>query len=374
MNHSLHFRTLLNPVSYKLRLNTVLAVVLLLLIAVSCDPGKKYYSYSDFKNVKKTDIHLHINSLDPQYMKLAVENNFSVLSPNVDSRLPVDGQLDTSISIKKLWPDSFSFLGTFSVDSFGKPGFTKDIIKWIDKCMAEGAAGIKIWKNIGMVLKDAEGKYVMVDDPAFDSIFNYLEEKKIPVMGHLGEPKNCWLPLEQMTDSGNYRYYKSNPQYHMFLHPEAPSYEDQINARDNLLKKHPHLNFVAAHLASLEWNVDEIATRLDMFPNMNIDMSARMAHLQYQSVADLQRVRNFLIKYQDRIAYGTDITINAGETDPEARAQALLERWKSNWIYLATDSVQIIRNISGDVKGLGLPKEVIDKIYKKNADRFFSHI
>jgi len=192
-------------------------------------------------------------------------------------------------------------------------------------------------------------------------------------MGHLGEPKNCWLPLEQMTDSGNYRYYKANPQYHMYLHPEAPSYDDQINARDNLLRKHPGLVFVAAHLASLEWNVDEIATRLDMFPNMNIDLSARMAHLQYQSVTDLQHVRNFLIKYQDRVAYGTDITISPDERDPEARLQALLERWKSNWIYLATDSVQKIKNISGDVKGLRLPKEVIDKIYKRNADRFFSH-
>jgi predicted TIM-barrel fold metal-dependent hydrolase len=160
----------------------------------------------------------------------------------------------------------------------------------------------------------------------------------------------------------------------MFLHPEAPSYDDQINARDNLLRKHPGLNFIAAHLASLEWNVDEIAIRLDMFPNMNIDMSARMAHLQYQSVADRERVRNFIIKYQDRMAYGTDITINSAESNPEARSKALLERWQSNWIYLATDSVQKIRNISGDVKGLQLPKEVIDKIYKRNADRFFGHI
>ena len=203
--------------------------------AVSCQQKAEYYTFEDLVKVPKTDIHLHINTTDPSYPELAARNNFTVISPNVDSRIPVGEQLDTSIIIKKLWPDRFAFLGTFSVDSFGKPGFTDGIIKWIDKCMAEGAIGIKIWKNIGMVLKDSEGRYVMVDNPAFDSVFNYLEEKKIPVMGHLGEPKNCWLPIEQMTDSGNYRYYNANPQYHMFLHPEAPSYEDQINARDNLL-------------------------------------------------------------------------------------------------------------------------------------------
>ena len=346
----------------------------LLILAVSCQQKAEFYTPEDFVKVPKTDVHLHINTTDHRYMELAARYNFTVISPNVDSRIPVDEQLDTSISIKKLWPDRFEFLGTFSVDSFGRPGFTDGIIKQIDRCMTEGATGIKIWKNIGMVLKDAEGRYVMVDDPAFDSVFNYLEEKKIPIVGHIGEPKNCWLPLEQMTDSGNYRYYKANPQYHMFLHPEAPSYDDQINSRDNLLRKHPGLNFVAAHLASLEWNVDEIATRLDKFPNMNIDMSARMAHLQYQSVADRERVRNFIIKYQDRMAYGTDITINSAESNPEARSKALLERWQSNWIYLATDSVQKIRNIAGDVKGLRLPKEVVDKIYKINADRYFPHI
>lgn len=346
----------------------------LMILTLSCRQKIDYYTYDDFKEVYKTDVHLHINSTDPRYMELADSFNFRVVSPNVNSRIPVDEQLNTSIRIREQWPDRFFFLGTFSVDSFGNPGFTNNIIKRINKCLDEGAIGIKIWKNIGMVLKDAEGKYVMVDDPAFDSIFNYLEENKIPVMGHLGEPKNCWLPLEQMTDSGNYRYYKSNPQYHMYLHPEAPSYEDQINARDNLLRKHPNLNFIAAHLASLEWSVDEIVKRFEMFPAMSVDMSARMAHLQYQSIRDREKVRDFLIRYQDRILYGTDITVNDGEADPEARCRTLQQRWESNWIYLATDSVQRIRDISGDVMGLKLPKNVIDKIYNENANRYFGDI
>jgi hypothetical protein len=236
--------------------------------------------------------------------------------------------------------------------------------------MEAGASGIKIWKNIGMVLKDANENYVMVDNPAFDPIFDYMEDNKIPVMGHLGEPRNCWLPLKEMTDSGNYRYYKSNPQYHMFLHPEAPSYEDQINARDNLLKKHPDLNFIGAHLASLEWNIDEIAKRLDLFPNLKIDMSARVAHLQYQSIADREKVRNFMIKYQDRILYGTDVTISKNESDPGARTRMLVDRWKLNWIYFATDSTISITNITGDVRGLQLPKTVINKIYNENADKY----
>ena len=187
---------------YIQRRNLLIKGILLFLIILtfSCKQKAEFYTFKDFVHVPKTDIHLHINTTDPRYPELAARHNFSVISPNVDSRIPVNEQLDTSIIIKELWPGRFAFLGTFSVGSFGKPGFTDETIKWIDKCMAEGAAGIKIWKNIGMVLKDSEGRFVMVDNPEFDSIFDYLEEKKIPVMGHLGEPKNCWLPLEQMTD------------------------------------------------------------------------------------------------------------------------------------------------------------------------------
>ena len=94
----------------------------------------------------------------------------------------------------------------------------------------------------------------------------------------------------------------------MFLHPEYPSYEDQINARDHLLELHPDLIFIGCHLGSLEWNVDELAKRLDKFPNMAVDMAARICHLQYQSQRTAIKVRDFCIKYQDRLLYGTDLS------------------------------------------------------------------
>jgi hypothetical protein len=259
----------------------------ILIVAISCfvcipacRETTTYYIYDDFIKVPKTDVHLHINSLNPLYMELADSFNFRVVSPNVDSRIPVDEQLKTASAIRKAWSDRFAFLGTFSVDSFGIADFAEKTLSRIKECMLAGASGIKIWKNIGMVLKDKEGKYVMIDDTVFDPVFKYLEENKIPVMGHLGEPKNCWLPLDEMTDSSNARYYRANPQYHMYLHPDAPSYEAQIKSRDNLLKKHPHLDFIGAHLASLEWSVDEIAKRMDLFPNLKVDLSARVAHLK----------------------------------------------------------------------------------------------
>lgn len=342
-----------------------------MLLLNSCQKSVEYYSNSDFDSVKKIDVHLHINTDDARYLEFAAQHNFRILSPNVDAGVPIEKQLGIAAVHRKNHPDKFAFLGAFYVDSFGTAGFVDGVIQQIDKSLEQGASGAKIWKNVGMTLKNSNDEFVMVDDPAFDPIFQYLIDNEITLMGHIGEPRDCWLPFEQMTDSGNYNYYKNNPQYHMYLHPEYPSYEDQINARDNVLKKFSNLTFVAAHIASLEWNLDEVAKRLDQYPSMNIDLSARIAHVQRQSIANYDKVRNFFIKYQDRILYGIDITISEGGDRFDNISAGMLGRWTSDWAYLATDSTQTIRNITGDVKGLQLPKQVIDKVYYDNTNRLF---
>jgi predicted TIM-barrel fold metal-dependent hydrolase len=303
--------------------------------------------------------------MDPQYMKFASSLNYRLLNPNWDGEFSIDEQLRISAAIRHIFPHDFAFFGTFSVDSFGTPGFAAATIERINDCIETGASGIKIWKNIGMVLKDKTGRYVMIDDTAFAPVLEYLVKNRIPVMGHLGEPKDCWLPLNEMIDPGAVSYFKEHPQYYMYLHPEAPSYMAQINSRDSILRHYPGLDFIGAHLASLEWNVDEVAKRLDRYPNLKVDIAARMGPLLYQSGIDREKVRNFMVKYQDRILYGTDFEVH---DDPKLNIEEVkrnLEKgWLDQWIYFTTDSVQ-------QVKGLKLPKEVIDKIYFKNAEKYF---
>ena len=268
------------------------AVTVLSLVLFSCNPVEKFYTSGDFEEVAKTDAHFHYLTYNEEYLKFAKELNFRLVSPNWDGEYSIDEQMKITSKVLLSNPENLAFLGTFSLADYGKPVFTSKTIERIKECINAGASGIKIWKNIGMALKDSSGNYVMVDNPAFDSIFMYLEENNIPVLAHLGEPKDCWLPLEEMTDPGDKAYYKNNPEYYMYLDPDAPSYEDQIIARDNILKKYPNLNFVGAHLASLEWSVDEIAKRLDDYPNLRVDLAARLYHLQYQSKIDRDKVRN----------------------------------------------------------------------------------
>ena len=126
-----------------------------------------------------------------------------------------------------------------------------------------------------------------------------------------------------MTIKGDKSYFSEHPEYHMYLHPEFPTYEEQVAARDHMLEKHPNLKFVGAHLGSLEWNVDELAARLDKFPNMAVDMAARISHLQYQSTKNWQKVHDFFIKYQDRILYATDIQVNGNESASDIKNKCM---------------------------------------------------
>lgn len=351
----------------------LLIFALLQFFMSSCNNEPLHYTVSDFNYLPKIDAHFHYNTSDIRYLKFADSLNFRLISPNVDTEMPIDKQLEICASIKKLYPDKFAFLGTFSVDSFGKDGFAESTIARIETGIRLGASGIKIWKNIGMVLKDASGRFIMADDSAFLPVFNYLETKNIPLLAHLGEPRNCWLPENEMTVGSDRRYYKKHPQYHMYLHPEEPSYEDQVNARDHLLKNHPALNFTGAHLASLEWSVEELAKRFDRFPNLKADLAARIGHLQYQSLTNREKVREFLIKYQDRIVYGSDMTIAENDTNFSAMSAGIRARWLGHWAYLATDSIFETGDPDGrKVKGLNLPCRVMDKIFFVNGEQYFS--
>jgi hypothetical protein len=271
----------------------------------------KYYSVDDFKTVQKFDSHIHINTVDSTFIKQAEEDNFRFLDI-VDDRpfgLPMEEQQKIAILQVKAFPYRLAFATTFPVKNWNNYDWQEQTISYLKKSISDGAIAVKVWKNIGMDLKDKDGKFVMIDNPKLDPIFDYLAKNKIPLIGHNGEPKDCWSPLEKMTLKGNRSYYGQHPEYHMYLHPEYPSYDDQINARDHMLAKHPDLKFIGCHLGSLEWSLEELAKRLDKYPNMAVGLS-RMTNLQIHAKADWQKTHDFFIKYQDRLLYGTDRSVD----------------------------------------------------------------
>lgn len=333
-----------------------------------------YYTMNDFQSVPKIDSHVHIGNEQGFFEDQAMKDNFILITLNVDhtDSTAVKHQLESALISVKKYPGRVFYAAAFYFDTagWGTDTWSKKAIAHLDSNISGGAVSVKLWKNIGMTERDKNGKFIMIDDPALKPVIDFIVSRNLPVTGHLGEPRNCWLPLNEMTVSSDSSYFAENPQYHMFLHPEYPSYEDQIIARDHLLELHTNLKFIGCHLGSLEWNVDELAKRLDKFPNMVVDMAARICHLQYQSAKDRNRVRDFCIKYQDRLLYGTDLSDN-GSNDNDKLTKWIHETWLDDWKYFTTRDKMTSNTFRGTFEGLQLPKEVVRKIYSENAIKWY---
>jgi predicted TIM-barrel fold metal-dependent hydrolase len=347
-------------------------------LLAGCSTGRNddevYYTVDDYQKVDKADTHVHIFTEGDEFMEQAIKDNFKVVTVCVDVFDSMDSireQQHYSLVQKARHPSAVEFAASFSVEGWDEPDWTERTMAWLDSSINQGAVAVKVWKNIGMVYRDKNNKIIMVDDPKLDPIFKMLTDRKVTLLGHLGEPKNCWLPLEEMTTNNDSAYFSQHPQYHMYKHPELPSYEEQIAARDRMLEKNPNLTFVGAHLGSLEWSVDEMAKHLDRFPNMAIDMAARMGQLFYQTHGDREKVREFFMKYQDRLIYATDLAAE-GKINKAALDKELHDTWYRDWRYLVTDDKMTSSLVDVDFQGLKLPASVVDKVFYKNAVNWFN--
>lgn len=332
--------------------------------------AEEFYTISDYASVPKIDAHVHIRTADTAFVHQAGEDNFRLLTVVVEESPGLESQYENAIFHSGKFPERVAFATTFSIENWGYADWEEEVIGGLEQSLAEGAVAVKVYKIIGMELQDDSGDFVMVDDDSFRPVFRFLEERQVPVIGHLGEPRNCWLPVDEMTIRSDSSYFTRHPEFHMYLHPEYPSYEEQIAARDRVLKDHPDLPFVGAHLGSIEWSTEELARRLDAYPNFAVDMAARISSLQYQTMEDREKVREFMIKYQDRLLYGTDRIAN-DDDEPEEFKEFLHRSWVRDWTYFTTEEMMESPSFEGEFRGLKLPKSVVDKIYFHNALKWF---
>ena len=326
----------------------------------------------DIKSIEKIDVHAHIFEDLPPLMAFMRANNIRAI--NVCNN-GTDGHLETmhriGAEVVRKYPDVLWLTSTFDLLRRNEPTYAREVIAQLGRTFDQGAVAVKVWKEIGMEIKTPDGKFILPDDPLFDPIYAYIAQRGRPLHAHLAEPIEAWLPLDPKSVS--YNYYKGNPEWHLYNKPEYPSHAAIIAARDNILRKHPNLVMVAAHLGSLEHDLDAIAERFERYPNFNIECAARVRYLtRYSS----PRVRDFFIKYQDRILYGVDMSWKPyrNERPPtDAMRQGYIlrrqERYLSDFAYFAGSGQTTYEGQK--VEALNLPRAVLEKFYSQNARRIY---
>lgn len=346
-----------------------------LLFAIWHSPGSSRVALASRAEMPKIDFHTHYTYARPYLPALLDRWGMQAMVIEV---IEVDDDHQ-----RKRWPlmrahfaqhpHQLMLCTTFDATLIDTPDFAEQVVARLKEDVAQGARMVKVWKEIGMVIKDASGRYIQIDDPRFQPIWDYLSAEGIPVLAHIGEPRAAWLPLDER--SPHYSYYQNNPQNHAYQDPEVPRWETIMQARDNWLAANPNLIVIGAHLGSMAYDVDEIARRLERYPNFYVDTAARFGDLALQPS---DRVRAFFLKHQDRILYGSDL----GTSRPmEELSEEFLElesaridlRYTLHWRYLSSAKVVNFEDYGMDyaarAEGLNLPPEALNKIYYSNAAR-----
>jgi len=289
-----------------------------------------------FSALAPIDAHVHLYKDDPAFGVLMQRLNLRALNICViDDRDPfykgLKPQRGEAIKVRHITGGRAVLCTTFSPYDFEEPGFAQRTIRQLDADFVAGAIAVKIYKVMGMEMKSKAGKYVMPDDPAFEPIYQDIAAHHRTVVAHIAEPDSCWQPPN--LDSPDYQYYKEHPQEYAYAHPEWPSKTAILAARDHFVEENPTLRVIGAHLGSMEVDVNEMARRFDRYPNFAVDTAARVPYFMMQS---RDKVRAFLIKYQDRILYGTDL-----EGMPDGDTEKALQNWKNtyrrDWTFFSTD-------------------------------------
>ncbi len=237
-----------------------------------------------------------------------------------------------------------------------KPGFGLRMADRLSDAVRQGAAGLKLIKSLGLSLRDPQGKLIKPDDRRFDPVWQRAGELKIPVLWHCADPVAFFRPSDEKNERWEELY--RHPEW-SFYGRDFPSHQELIDARNRVIARHPQTTFLCAHMADIPEDLAKLGGYLDRYPNMFVEIAARVAELGRQPYT----ARRFFLKYADRILFGTDGVPPVSELIPHWR---FLETWDESFPY--EDNPFPPQGL-WNIYGLGLPDDVLKNVYYENAAR-----
>ena len=260
-------------------------------------------------------------------------------------------------NVKKNAPNRFGLFVNLDWEKIDEEDFAANNLEILRQAKRDGAIGLKVYKGLGLTDVDKNGQRIAVDDPRLDPIWAECGRLGFPVLIHSAEPPSFWLP----KDKNNERWLELKQKPSRYRDPaKVPSFESIIAEQHHVFEKHPTTTFINAHLGWMGNDLDRLGAHLDRYPNVVTEIGAVLAELGRQP----RRARQFLIDYQDRVLFGKD-AYNVKEYYTYFR---VLETEDEYFDYYRK------RHAFWKMYGLGLPDNVLQKLYYKNALRILPSI
>ena len=264
---------------------------------------------------------------------------------------------ETLAALDEAYPGRFLTFALLNFSGIDDENWGRREAKRLEESFRAGAKGLKIHKSLGLSYRYKNGKLMPVDDPKLDPVWQMCANYNRPVVIHVADPAAFFTPLDRFNE--RWHELGEHPNW-LFYGDKFPSRDEILAQRNRVIARHPNTTFICAHFGNNPEDLATVGKWLDTYPNMFIDIDARISELGRQPYS----ARKFFIKYQDRIMFGTDTT-------PRRDAYRMYYR------FLETDDEYF--DCAGGhqrqgfwmIYGIFLPKAVLEKIYRTNAERLF---
>ena len=249
-----------------------------------------------------------------------------------------------------------------------EPGYAQFQADELARAKQDGARGLKLLKTLGLYLRDhvTSGKLIHIDDPRFDPMWEACAALNLPVFIHVSDPEAFFLPIDRFNE--RYEELNNHPDW-SFHGGDFPSNAELLEARNRVIARHPKTEFVTLHFGNDSENLGYVSECLDKYPNMYVDIAARIGELGRQP----RTSRKVFDKYQDRILFGTDATPHGYEYPQQLFGNALYEIYcrflETEDEYFDYAPAAIPPQGRWRIYGIGLPDEILRKVYHDNAAR-----
>jgi predicted TIM-barrel fold metal-dependent hydrolase len=299
------------------------------------------------------DYHNHLDAQEPDKVlrimdECGIERVVNITMQTGEAALQMIEKFHTAA------PERFSTYGWMDWNDLERPGFFERSVERLERLVEKGACGLKIWKDLGTVVRDADGSLLRIDDERLAPLFEKAAGLSVPIMYHIADPDAFFLPI----DNTNERYEE------LAAHPEWSYFgshfgkEELLAQRDRVFARHPRTIFVGAHVAEHPEDLAYVSRLLEKNSNLFVDIGARCAELGRQPYT----AREFFLRFSDRILFGTDLI-------PEVNMYRLHFRFLETRDEYFEYPSHASRQGRWNIYGLYLPDEVLRKVYCENALR-----
>lgn len=324
---------------------------------------------------KVIDAHLHVVAETVERCIRVMDDNYIQYGINIG--IGGDGFTEFIDAIKNS-KDRLGALYSFDWSLWQKdPSFAEKAPDMLEMAVEAGALGVKIFKELGLKIRDHEGKLVKIDDPRLFPIWEKAGQLNTIVAIHTVDPVAFFEPWN--SENERWKELELHPEWSFSDRDKYPARNEVLVQRNNVIRTFKKVRFHCAHVGNCSENLNIVDRWLDEMPNMFLDLAARFGELGRHPAAEGEK---FFTKHQDRLMFGTDRMFRTDGDVQGAGPKKIFTSeednrfYESHWRYLQTLDKQFEHPtpIQGDWKidGIGLPETILEKIYWNNAFKLYN--